>query len=123
MSPTRPLGAIVPVAAILWPPVSSPGVSLSSSASVNASPADGPLTWPESMPMSIGNEKVRSAGGASFGMKPMIVRLDHGSLGCGSSTCSSTGLVSFTRLTVTGTTSPALRPTSSGGMSADTCTG
>ena len=52
--PTVPSPEIVPVTATSWPPVRSPGVRSSMSASVKASPAEGPPTSPVSMVTSNG---------------------------------------------------------------------
>ena len=70
IAPTVPSSSIVPVIAMFWPPVSSPGVSSSIRVSVNASPADGPPMRPVSMSSSNGN----STRCVSNGRKPTIVR-------------------------------------------------
>ena len=49
IGPTAPSPAMVPVPAILAPPVRAPGVSLSKMASENIIPADGPPTSPALM--------------------------------------------------------------------------
>src|SRR6266508_1514102 len=54
IGPTAPSGWMVPVTATFLPPVKSPGVSSSRILSVNARPADGPLTRPVSMLTSTG---------------------------------------------------------------------
>ncbi len=51
----------MPVVATFWPPVSSPGVSASITPSVNARPADGPPTEPESMSTFTGKSNFTSS--------------------------------------------------------------
>ena len=82
IGPTAPPGLIVPVAATSTPPVRSPGVSVSSSASVNARPADGPPIWPESMSTLNGNWNVIVSGGEGFGTKPMMARPSIDAISC-----------------------------------------
>ena len=71
IGPTVPSRFIVPVTATRWPPVSSPGVSTSSTARVKASPAEGPPTVPESMVTSIGKSAPTMR---SSGAMPMMAR-------------------------------------------------
>ena len=54
-SPTEPSRRIEPVTATRLPPVSSPGVSTSSTSNVKARPAEGPPTLPELMSISKGS--------------------------------------------------------------------
>ena len=82
IGPTVPLGSIVPVAATSTPPVRSPGVSVSSSDSVKARPADGPPIWPESICTSNGNWNLIVSGGDGFGTKPMMARPSFDAISC-----------------------------------------
>ena len=71
IGPTVPSRFMVPVTATRCPPVSSPGVSTSSTARVKASPAEGPPTVPESMVTSIGKSAPTMR---SSGAMPMMAR-------------------------------------------------
>jgi hypothetical protein len=55
MAPTSPAESIVPVPAMISPPVIAPGVSLSTMPSANIMPALGPPTLSSCSSTSIGN--------------------------------------------------------------------
>ena len=71
IGPTVPSRLMVPVAATRCPPVSSPGVSTSSTARVKASPAEGPPTVPASIVTSNGRSAPTMR---SSGAMPMMAR-------------------------------------------------